>query len=448
MVAYILSILILWFLIVVIMISDSKSRANQWLAATLFVASFTGIGDIFIDLSKSVSTEKTELLTAIGTLFLFTSCGFYYTFVNFTFYSSKLLTQNKFWEKYFPILTLLPTIAVFASIKELNLHYENSMLSLIIWKNVYSVIGYVFLIGALFAKKNHKEKLYHFKVFLFVVPSVMFIHILNDYAFLLDCYEIHRNNFWIVVYVLAVYIFLLTKEGFMGMKIKIEKSRMQGSVETLNMAAVFLTHNFKNEIVKITEFTKKIKEEINCSDNEEFNKWFSHIDDSKAKLNNMLERIRSTHNENIVINKNKYSINELIAKSLDQLTYGEKERNLIELDIDDKLIVLCDLDYTAKAVTNLIDNAYEAVKGNGKIKIHTFKLKQVCVIEIKDNGVGISKEDMEHIMKPFFSTKTNGSNMGLGLTYCYNIITMSGGEIHIQSEVEKGTTVSVYIGSV
>jgi len=301
------------------------------------------------------------------------------------------------------------------------------------------------LISALFVKKNKKEWLYHFKVFLFMVPTVMFIHVINSYAFFLGDVEIHKNDFWLILYALAVYIFFLTKEGFMGMRIKIEKSRMQGNVETLNIASVFLTHNFKNEIVKISEFVEKIKNEINYSDNGKLSKWFSHIDDSKASIHAMLERIKSTYNENIVLNKNKYSASKLISKTIEQLTYGDKQRNLIEIDVDENIIVLCDLTYTAKVITNILDNAYEAMKGKGNIKIHAFQSEQFCVIEIEDNGPGISNEDIEHIMKPFFSTKMSGSNMGLGLTYCYNVITMSGGDIHIQSELGKGTTVSIYI---
>ncbi|MBI4650021.1 HAMP domain-containing histidine kinase, partial [Candidatus Desantisbacteria bacterium] len=92
---------------------------------------------------------------------------------------------------------------------------------------------------------------------------------------------------------------------------------------------------------------------------------------------------------------------------------------------------------------NLLNNAYDSVfQPDGLIEIKTFddnnKSLKVC---IKDNGTGISKENLGKVFDPFFSTKSKGT--GLGLSVCRQIIDLHAGSINIESEQGKGTEVSV-----
>jgi CheY-like chemotaxis protein len=65
--------------------------------------------------------------------------------------------------------------------------------------------------------------------------------------------------------------------------------------------------------------------------------------------------------------------------------------------------------------------------------------------EIKDTGVGISKENIAKIFNPFFTTKENGKGTGLGLSMVYNIIKQHEGHINVYSEQGKGTVFNVYL---
>ena len=69
--------------------------------------------------------------------------------------------------------------------------------------------------------------------------------------------------------------------------------------------------------------------------------------------------------------------------------------------------------------------------------------KGVVEIEIADTGSGIDKEDLPHIFDPFYSTKTEGSGLGLGLSTVYGIIDRHKGTITVESEVGKGTVFSI-----
>jgi len=91
------------------------------------------------------------------------------------------------------------------------------------------------------------------------------------------------------------------------------------------------------------------------------------------------------------------------------------------------------------ALTNIIINAIEAMpEKDGLLEITTKLQHDGCVIIVKDNGCGISKENLDSIFKPYFTTKPGG--LGLGLSNTKSILHSNHIEIDLQSEPGKGTT--------
>ena len=89
----------------------------------------------------------------------------------------------------------------------------------------------------------------------------------------------------------------------------------------------------------------------------------------------------------------------------------------------------------AQVWVNLLDNAEDAVNGGGEIAIQTLRDDNQTVVEIIDNGPGISSENLSHIFEPFFTTKGVGSGKGLGLTISQGIVgDRHGGEIEVESK--------------
>ena len=89
----------------------------------------------------------------------------------------------------------------------------------------------------------------------------------------------------------------------------------------------------------------------------------------------------------------------------------------------------------AQVWVNLLDNAADAVNGNGEISIRTRRDDNQTVVEIIDNGPGIPPENLSHIFEPFFTTKGVGSGKGLGLTVSQGIVgDRHGGEIEVESK--------------
>ena len=91
-----------------------------------------------------------------------------------------------------------------------------------------------------------------------------------------------------------------------------------------------------------------------------------------------------------------------------------------------------------KAFFNLIKNALEAIPSKGKIKIEHYFKNDSIHIKISDNGIGIPKDKINLLGTPFYSSKSDGT--GLGLTQVFTTINGQGGNIQVQSELGVGTT--------
>jgi len=88
--------------------------------------------------------------------------------------------------------------------------------------------------------------------------------------------------------------------------------------------------------------------------------------------------------------------------------------------------------------TNLIDNALDAMDGNGKLTIRTVDKKSSIIVEIMDSGSGIPKKIQANIFDPFFTTKNVGKGSGMGLSISHNIIVQKhNGQISVSSEPGK-----------
>jgi signal transduction histidine kinase len=103
--------------------------------------------------------------------------------------------------------------------------------------------------------------------------------------------------------------------------------------------------------------------------------------------------------------------------------------------------VLADREELARAFTNLLRNAMQAMQNAGHVEIGVSRNDRILEVRITDSGSGIAPELLNHIFEPNFSTKTEG--MGLGLAIVKKIIDDAGGGIYIESALGTGTTVTI-----
>lgn len=107
-------------------------------------------------------------------------------------------------------------------------------------------------------------------------------------------------------------------------------------------------------------------------------------------------------------------------------------------------LISCSPNQIKQACVAMLVNASEAVTDNGEIVVKTSNPDQDTIkLEISDNGIGISAEDIPHIFEPFFSTKQQARGIGLGLPIVHGIIQSHKGNVQVKSEPGQGTTISI-----
>ncbi len=157
-------------------------------------------------------------------------------------------------------------------------------------------------------------------------------------------------------------------------------------------------------------------------------------------VNNLLKFARVSEND-----FQKVNLNSLMLETVSLLDHSfEKSKVEVDLDLDPSLPATIGSGGKLQQVfMNLFLNARDAMPGGGELQVRTFRRDSRLVVQIRDEGEGISEENVKRIYDPFFTTKGVGKGTGLGLAVSYGIIQEHSGQISVQSEPGKGTVFTV-----
>jgi len=170
---------------------------------------------------------------------------------------------------------------------------------------------------------------------------------------------------------------------------------------------------------------------------EHFNLARTQTDRLESMLTELLD-----YSKPIALNKQPVSAADLIEDTLShfrsELPAGVSLVTRIQPDLPP---LNADSERLAQVLLNLLLNARQAVGDHGAITISANKTPDAIRLSISDDGHGISEENLKHVFEPFFTTRKNGT--GLGLPNARKIVEAHGGVITIMSEPEHGTSVNV-----
>jgi len=202
------------------------------------------------------------------------------------------------------------------------------------------------------------------------------------------------------------------------------------------------------EKLKNTIATQQSEEQKKLPD---FKADFKVIDESKNVINSGTDRVI-----NIVKRLRSFArLDEAELKTVDIHDGLEDTLTLVHHDIKHNIQVkknfgtippiACYPGRLNQVFLNILVNAKQAIEGKGIIDITTYAKRNKVFIEIKDNGIGIEKDQLKKIFDPGFTTKGVGVGTGLGLSICYQIMQDHKGEILVESEKNKGATFTVVL---
>ena len=204
-----------------------------------------------------------------------------------------------------------------------------------------------------------------------------------------------------------------------------------------------VSHEFKTPIASIQGFAKLLQND-NLS-NDEKNEYTNIIIEETSRLSNLssnILKLSKLENQEIIENKNLFSLDEQIRKSILLLEHQWSKKN-IEFDIElENVNYKGDEDLLQQVWINLLNNAIKFSNINGNIKVSLNKTDTSIKVEISDNGIGMSEETQLRIFEKFYQGDKSHSNEGngLGLALVKRILYLFKGNIHVKSKLYEGST--------
>lgn len=326
-----------------------------------------------------------------------------------------------------------PVLGIFLSFA--NILYMHFLLEIDI---VITIIKYIsYLVLYLCAKKKKLSN----SSFILSVAVIQAFFLSFEYFF--KDIKVSLEDFLMLLIIIFIYYFLafsilylfkiMDKLESLNQTIKIlEKDKM------IKDALFKLTHEIKNPLAVCKGYLDMI--DINKQEKAE-----KYISIMKQEVDRSLNIISDFVEYNkIKVKKEQIDLNCLLDDVYDsfKILVNNKKVKLEYKDRDDEEIYFeGDYERLKQVLINLLKNALEATEENGRIEIFSNIYKKYLEIVIKDNGIGMSKETLEKIKEMFYTTKQNGT--GLGVALSNEIIKSHNGELIFESEANKGTTVTI-----
>ncbi|MFT9597050.1 ATP-binding protein [Mesobacillus sp.] len=217
-----------------------------------------------------------------------------------------------------------------------------------------------------------------------------------------------------------------------------EDLRQKEKLAVIGQMATAIAHEIKNPLSSLKGFTQ-LQQEKDKGDEQYYPIMLNEIDRINAIVNDLL--ILGKPNTAIKTPKNLVDIIHYVISVIDP--HAQRKDIHIEYDVDDSTVLLCDENQMKQVFINLIKNAMESMPNGGKVTIQSKIDDGRALISVRDEGCGIPPEKLAKLGEPFYTTKQNGN--GLGLMVTKKIIEEHEGTFYIQSEMEKGTTVTISV---
>ncbi len=305
--------------------------------------------------------------------------------------------------------------------------------------DIYNVNVFVFLFG--YALINILGFFSKFKIVnIFMLFSIVFgiviaIFILNDII------NIKALSYMVILCIVMYLLFYVTILFYdkIDTIIKMYSSLEEITKEKKLYESLFkITHEIKNPLA----VCKGYLDMFDVNDPTKANKYASIINQEIDRTLLLLKDFSDISKLNI--EKNIMDINMLLEDVCDESKIILKNNVNFKYRINtDEIYINGDYNRLKQVFINVIKNAKEAIEGEGNVELNTKIFKNKYIITISDTGVGMDKETSKKIGTAFYTTKKNGT--GLGVCFSKEIIEKHGGSMEYFSKLEKGTTAKIIL---
>lgn len=209
-----------------------------------------------------------------------------------------------------------------------------------------------------------------------------------------------------------------------------------------------VTHELKTPLATLGIATKSLRNPVIRADREAFDKTLSIVERQHLRLQKLIDQVltKSLKAEELSLHKEQVSDNDFFKNLLADFETATQHASL-EIDnqiYPQEVLLRIDRFHLTTALFNILENAVKYGKDQVKILVKSYMQQGQYLIEIKDQGIGISLKDQKAIFDKFYRAQTGNvhtvKGLGLGLYFTHQIITAHGGTISLTSLKGEGTT--------
>ncbi len=230
-----------------------------------------------------------------------------------------------------------------------------------------------------------------------------------------------------------------------------QKLMQSDRLASLGQLSASVAHEINNPIAGVLNLSmllqRMLKEDgVPPHRIEEFRKYLSQVTNETARVGRIVSDLLAFSRRSKP-QRAPADLNRIVKTTLSLAQHKMKLSNVtVETNLREDLpAVACDQSQIQQVVLNLLLNAAEATQSKleRRVAVSTATVDGMVWLTVADNGEGILPENMAKIFHPFFTTKSEGKGVGLGLAVSYGIIEAHGGDIEVQSKVGQGATFTV-----
>ena len=279
---------------------------------------------------------------------------------------------------------------------------------------------------------------------IFVNPLYLTLHFPNEKNYLL-------RTLWLTLSISAVIILVLVLAFFYTIN-TIHKQKKYTQIK--NDFIGNMTHEFKTPISTIALAGEMLGDSSVNKTPEKVDRFVKMIRDENKRLGVLVESILQTavlDKGDFKLKRSEFSLHDVINEAIEKVLLQIEQKNgVLSEELNAKNPVLfADKVHITNIVYNLLDNALKYSKEVPEVTISTQNFSEGILFCVKDKGIGISKENQKKVFEQFYRVSTgnvhNIRGFGLGLSYVKAIVQKHGGEISVESELNKGSTFKIYL---
>ncbi len=253
--------------------------------------------------------------------------------------------------------------------------------------------------------------------------------------------------------------FLVAKRDMTLEKAYQTKYYQAEKMATIGVLAAGVAHEVNNPLTAISGFSEGLKRRIPqlraiLDDTEGNNELLDDMEDYTQTILEECNRCRDIVSNLLSFSRQKTGVftlldlNVVVQQTLKLVRKIRQQQTGSQLHLEyaqEPLMIQGDAAELKQVILNMVINAFDALQGEGDVTITTNIIRESSLAEvhIEDAGLGIPPANMDKLFVPFFTTKTAGRGIGIGLSLCYSIIKNHGGEIDVTSQEGCGSTFTI-----